>query len=156
VELIPYVYYIAVAYYHNTWYKGALHCLALTTLHCLALKIFSRDWWLHFLRARQCSSNRHIYTLCCDIWNIRNIYVRVSVSEMNYMRIKSVYLRMYFIRYALFGCISCQINAESYKIYYHATILLALTRTAVISLWLDNVCSFIFYQQQYILVVVEY
>jgi hypothetical protein len=74
-------------------------------------------------------SNRHIYTVCCDIWNV---YVRVSVSEMNYMRIKSVYLRMYFIRYALFGCISCQINAECYKIYYHATISLELTQTAVI------------------------
>lgn len=148
MELIPYVYYIAVAYYHNTWYKGDYYVL--TTLHCLALKIFSRDWWLHFLRARQCSvSNRHIYTLCCG-----NIYVRVSVSEMNYMRIKSVYLRMYFIRYALFGCISCQINAESYKIYYHATILLALTQTAMILHWLDKVRLHHFvYQQQYMLVV---
>jgi len=125
VELMPYVYYMAVAY-HNTRYKGDYYLLI--TLHCLALKNFSQDWWLHFLRARQCSvSNRHIYTLYYDKWNIRNVYVRVSVGEMNYMRIKSVYLSMYFIRYVLFGCISCQINAESYKIYCHATILLALT-----------------------------
>ena len=61
--------------YHNTRYKGNYYVLI--TLHCPALKNFSQDWWLHFLRTRQCSvSNRHIYTLyseyLCSIkrqWN---------------------------------------------------------------------------------------